>query len=62
MKKDFINSYDQKSWEFAVKFHQFLTDALAKSTEYTPDSLKNRWMGELTKLEHKYPQLKNNFT
>ena len=62
MVKDFINSYEQKSCEFAVKFHHFLTDALAKSTEYTPDFLKNHWLNELAKLEHKYPQLKKNFT
>ena len=57
MKSDSINSYEQKSWEFAVKMHSLLKEFLKNSTEYTPQSLKLHWEKKIRYLEEKYPTL-----
>jgi hypothetical protein len=54
--KDFANSWEQHSWESAVKNHAMYTEWLTRFTwhEGTLEYAKKR----IAELEEKYPQLK----
>lgn len=54
--KDFKDSYEQKRWELAVRFHTSASEALQKVfLESTKQHLRER----IKELEERYPQLKN---
>ncbi len=62
-KMDFANSYEQKSWESALRMHKMYTKFIeeSKNTPIFNDvqlKLRERWLSELKKLESKYPSLK----
>ena len=64
-KMDFANSYEQKSWESALRMHKMYTKFIeeSKNTPIFNDTqlkLRERWLSELKKLESKYPHLRSN--
>lgn len=53
--KDFKDSYEQKRWEMAARFHASASEALQKVfLESTKQHLRQR----IEELEERYPQLK----
>lgn len=61
MSKDFANSYEQHSWEFALSEHSRMHDWIerfGKSETYASQLLVRRANERIAELEERFPQLK----
>lgn len=58
MNQDSKNSYEQKSWEFAVSAHERYKQMYALAMRLKNQNIAEKVLGKIAELENKFPQLK----